>query len=295
MLAQQILNGVVVGCVYALFSLGFTIIFGVSRVVNLAHGGIFMAGGVLGYLCVAKLRLPLPAALLFGSLGSGFISVALDYFAFRPLRKRHSDEFAAVVVSIGANLILINIAQQITDAQVMNFPFDIFPIKIFRFWGLRISLLQIAIMASAAILVIALCLYVFKSSLGTQVRAVAISERTASLLGVHPGFVYFQTFMIAGILAGGAGVILGVAFNSVSYGMGDAIMLRAFAVVILGGLGSIAGSIVAGLLLGIVHTIMTAYVSSQLADVGLFGLLIVVLLVRPTGLFSGLHSVQRRA
>lgn len=295
MLPQQILNGVVEGCIFTLFSLGFTIIFGFHRILNMAHGGVFMAGALLGYYCVDSLELPLLAALLAGSLGAGLLSVAIDLFAFRPLRKRTHDEFASIVLSIGVNLLILNIGQQLTQSRNLNFPFDAFPIVVYDVLGLRVSLMQIAIIACSAVLVAALYFYLFRSRLGMEVRAVAVNERTASLLGVDPGFVYLQTFFLAGAMAGAAGVILGVAYNTVGFGMGESIMTRAFAVVIMGGLGSVGGTIVAGLLLGIAHAVTTAYVSAQMADIGLFLTLVVVLLVRPSGLFRGLHLETRKA
>jgi branched-chain amino acid transport system permease protein len=295
MLAQQLLNGVVVGAVYALFSLGLTLVFGMHRILNLAHGAVFMWGAFIGYFAVTKGGLPLAVAFGLAIVGAGLLSVALDLVVFRPLRRREGDEFGTIVASIGANLVLMHLAQQATNAQTLRFPFGIFPIKFFEFATLRISLQQIVILASVAVLVIALLLYLFRTNFGTDARAVAINEQTSMLLGVNPNAVYLSTFFIAGALAGAAGVILGIAFNSVSFVMGEPVMLQAFVVIVLGGLGSVTGAVLAGIMLGMIQTLTVVYISSELSDAVVFGLLFVVLLVRPTGFFAGIHTEHRVA
>jgi branched-chain amino acid transport system permease protein len=295
MLAQQLLNGVVVGAVYALFSLGLTLVFGMHRILNLAHGAVFMWGALIGYFAVTLAGLPLWAAFIVAVFGAGLVSVALELCVFRPLRRHQGDEFGTIVASIGANLILMQLAQQATNAQTLRFPFGIFPILFYDIAGLRVSLQQIVILGAVAVIVIALLAFLFKTSLGSEARAVAVDERTSMLLGVNPGKVYLTSFLIAGMLAGAAGVILGVAFNSVSYVMGDAVMLQAFVVIVLGGLGSVTGAVLAGILIGMVQTLTTAYISTELSDAVVFGLLFVVLLIRPDGFFAGLHSEYRVA
>jgi branched-chain amino acid transport system permease protein len=295
MFGQELLNGVVVGAVYALFSLGLTLVFGIHRILNLAHGAVFMWGALIGYFAVTGAGLALFPAFMLAILGGALVSVALDLLVFRPLRRREGDEFGTIIVSIGANLVLMHLAQQATNAQTLRFPFGIFPIHFYHLLGLRVSLQQIVIVAAVALLVIALVLYLFRTNLGTDARAVAIDERTSMLLGINPHAVYFGTFALAGALAGAAGVIIGIAFNSVSYIMGEPIMLQAFVVIVLGGLGSVPGALLAGVLLGVIQTLTTVYVSSELSDAVVFGLLFIVLLVRPRGFFAGLHTEHRVA
>jgi branched-chain amino acid transport system permease protein len=293
MFAQQLLNGLAVGCIYSLFALGFTLVFGVMNILNLAHGAVFMASAFIGLFVVKNLELPLFVAFIAAMLAGGVLSVVVDFFAFRPLRKRSADEFGALVSSMGANLILISIAQQLSGAKILSFPFDAFPIVFYQIGGLRISLLQITEFACMAVMVGLLFLYVYRTGFGRQVRAVAVSERTSVLLGIKPASVYLQTFFIAGGLAGGAGVIIGLAFNSVHFLMGDSMMLRAFLVVILGGMGSIGGAVVAGLIIGVLQVMVTTYISSELSDTILFSMLFIILLVRPTGFFQGLRREAR--
>ena len=288
MLAQQILNGLVSGMVYALFALGFNLIFGVQKVLNLAHGGVFMAGAFIAYYAVV-LGLPFWVALLLAVVACGLISVLIDVLGFQPLRKRsHADaEFGAIVISIGVDLILASIAQRLSDTQVLNFPFGTFPVQFLRGFGMRISLLQITIIVLVVVMLVALMLYLQRTSFGRQVRAVALNERAAALLGVNARAVYFQTFFIAGGMAGLAGVLIGLSFNSVHFLMGEPYMLKAFVVVVLGGLGNLPGAVAASLLLGVMQTMSVAYLPAGLSDTLIFSMLFVVLLFRPNGLFGG--------
>jgi branched-chain amino acid transport system permease protein len=293
MLTQQLLNGIVVGSVYGLFALGFTLIFGINHIMNLAHGSVFMWGALAGLYAVTQFAAPFPVAVLAGALGGGLVSVLLDWVAFRPLRNRDAPEFSAIVSSIGANLILLSVAQKLTSTRVMRFPFGTFPIVAFNFHGLRIQLLQLLIVAIVILVVIGLLLYLYRTSFGRQIRSVAFSEHTSRLLGINPTAINFQVFFISGALAGVAGVLIGIVFNSVHFMMGEPLLLRAFVVIVLGGLGSIPGALVAGLLIGIVQTLTVAYLSAGLADALVFSTLFVVLLVRPTGLFGGAGAVAR--
>jgi len=295
MLAQQILNGLVSGMVYALFALGLTFVYGVHRVLNLAHGAVFTWGAFAGLYCVTLLALPLWLAFIVGMLIGGLTSVCLDFLAFRPLRRRHGDELATIVSSIGANLIMINIAQQLSGAQIMNFPLDIVPFDNYRVAGLLVSLQSVVIVVMVLLLVGGLAFYVFRTAFGAQVRAVAINERMAQLVGITPARVYFQTFFLSGALAGAAGVILGVSYNSVSYFMGEPMLLRAFAIIVLGGLGSFLGGLRAIKKNSVAESLAIAYASTQVSDMLTFAMLFVILLIRPWGFFRGLHHEHRRA
>jgi branched-chain amino acid transport system permease protein len=286
LLLQQVLNGVVVGSVYALFALGFTLVFGVLRILNLAHGAVFTWGAFAGLFAISYLHLPLPLAIAAAMICAGVISIAVDWVAFRPLRHRDAPEFSAIVSSIGAGLILVSLAQKASGTKVMRFPFDAFPVVVYEFAGLRITILQVTVVLSVATMVAFLGWLVYRTSFGRQLRAVATSERTACLLGVNPSLVYAITFFVCGALAGLAGVLIGLSFSSVHFLMGEPYMLRAFVVIVLGGLGSIGGAVVGGLALGLVQTLTVAFLSSELSDVILFGLLFLLLLVRPQGLFG---------
>ena len=297
MLTQQLFNGLVVGSVYAVFALGFTLLFGVTHILNMAFGSVFMWGAFAGLYVVKAFDVPFPVALLAGMLGGGLVSLLLDFVAFRPLRKRQAADFAAIVSSIGANLILLTLAQKVSNTQIMRFPFDTFPIVVFEVLGLRMQLLQLTIMGTGILMVAGLVYTIYRTGFGRRMRSVAFSEGTSKLLGINSGLVSGQVFFVSGALAGLAGVLIGVAYNSVNYVMGEPFLMRAFVVIILGGLGSIPGALIAGLVIGVVQTMSYAYISSAAADAITFAVLFVIILIRPTGLFgqaSAVLRVQRR-
>jgi branched-chain amino acid transport system permease protein len=285
MIAQQILNGLIVGGVYALFAIGFTLVFGIHQILNLAHGAVFMTGAFVALYAVMA-GMPLWLGFVLGMVCGGLLSVAIDFIAFRRLRNRGEVEFGAIISSIGANLIIITLAQRISNTQVMRFPFDTFPVVIFEFAGLRVSALQLLMALCAAGLVVLITLYLYRTAFGRQVRAVAGNERAAKLAGVNPNFVYFQTFFMSGALAAAAGVMVGLAFNNIHFMMGEPFLLRGFVVIIIGGLGSIPGALLAGLMLGLLQTLSAAYLPSGLTDTIIFSLLFLILLVRPHGLLG---------
>src|SRR5262245_15519748 len=158
---QQLLNGLVVGTVYALFALGFTLIFGVHHVLNLAHGAVFMVGAFVGLVAVTTLNLPFVPAIALAAVTAGLLSVALDWLAFRPLRRRAAPEFAALISSIGAGLVITNVAQVLSQTKIWRYPFGTFPIEIFTAFGLRITLLQLTIAGCMIITVAALVFFLF--------------------------------------------------------------------------------------------------------------------------------------
>lgn len=292
MLVQQLLNGIILGSVYALFALGFNLVFGVFRILNLAHGAIFMLGAFAGLSLVDHGFAFLPA-LLGAMVFSGLVAVLVDLIAFRPLRKRGDMEFGSIIASVGANLIFLSLAQSWSRTNVLQFPFETFPIVFFRGAGMRISLLQATIIGIVVLLLGALLIAIYLTSFGRQVRAVAENPRAASLLGVSPALIYTQVFLIAGGLAGAAGVMVGLNFNSVHFLMGETFLLKAFVICILGGLGSVGGAMVAGLVLGILETLSIAYLPPGLTEIVIYGSLFVVLLVRPAGIFGTIGSAGR--
>lgn len=291
MLTQQILNGLITGSVYALFSLGFTLIFSVHRLLNLAHGGVFMLGAFVGYYAVIS-GLSIWAGALIGGLFAGVASVLVQYVGLRRLLRQphHVVEFAALVTTLGLDLILVSAAQRASGAQTVRFPFGTFPIRFFEVAGLRFSLLQFVITGTVAVLLTFLLYYLYSTRAGRQVRAVASNQKAAILLGVNPNAIYLQTFFISGFMAGIAGVLIGLSFNSIDAHMGEPYMLRAFVIIILGGLGSIPGCVAAALIFGVIQTLCVAYLPAGSPDIVLYSLLFLALLMRPQGLFGSTGS-----
>jgi branched-chain amino acid transport system permease protein len=293
MLIQQLLNGLVVGGTYAVFALGFTLLFGVNHILNMAYGTVFMWGAFAGLYSATAWNAPFVVALLVGMLAGGLLSVALDFLAFRPLRRRNAPDFSYIITSIGASLALITLAQKASNTAVWQFPADTFPASGFEFAGLQLQWLQLMIVVSGVLLVAALVYALYRTALGRRIRCVAFSAGTAQLLGINAAWVNAQVFFVSGALAGFAGVLIGVAFNSVHFMMGEPFLMRAFVIIILGGLGSIPGALIGGVIIGVVQTLAYAYISSAAADAIAFVILFIIILIRPTGLFGKPGAVMR--
>jgi branched-chain amino acid transport system permease protein len=249
-----------------------------------------MSGAFIGYFAVLN-GLPLWLALVLAMIGAGLVSYIVELTAFATIRGSGQIEFTALISSIGANLCLMSVAQRLSNTKVLRFPFETFPVAFYELGPVRFSFLQIIILLVVVVLLALMMLYLYKTTFGRQIRAVSGNERVASLLGVNPALVYFQTFFISGALAGVAGILIGLSFNSIHFYMGEPYLLKAFVVVVLGGLGSVHGAVVAGMLLGIFQNLAVAYLPSALTDTIIYGLLFVVLLVKPSGLF-GSEGVQ---
>ena len=286
MIAQQTLNGLVLGGVYALFALGFTLIFGIHRIMNMAHGAVFMAGAFVG-LYTVRLGMPIWVALPVAMVGAGLVSIFVEVIAFKPLRKLAlaDAELASVISSIGASLIILSVGQYVSKTETMRFPFGTVSVDAIVVLGLRVTMLQLLMLGVAIGMVVLLAYYLYRTPQGRQIRAVAGNYRAAQLLGVNPNAIFYQTFFLSGALAGAAGVMVGLAFNSIQFMMGEPFLLKAFVAIILGGLGSIPGALVGGLVLGLLQSLSGAYLEPTLVDAMIFSLLFVILMVRPDGLF----------
>ncbi len=293
MIAQQLLNGIVVGGVYALFALGFNLVFGIQRILNLAHGAVFMAGAFTAWYTVVNGG-PLWLGFLLAMALSGCLSVLIELVCFRRLRRTGDEEFGAIISSIGASLVIMTIAQRISGTRIVRFPFDTFPIQIYQVAGLRISLLQLFMAAAAFALVVVMAWFVYRTPWGRRIRAVTENARAAMLTGVNPNAVYRQTYFMAGALAGAAGVLVGLAFNSIHYMMGEPYLLFGFVIIILGGLGSIPGALLAALLFGMMQTLTIAFLPTGLTNAVIFLGLFLILLLRPHGLLGREEAGQLR-
>jgi len=289
---QQFANALALGSVYALFALGFTLIFGVLEVITLAHGAVFMIGAFAGLMVVTKFNASPITAILVGMMAAGILGCLIDLVAVRPLRKRKFHHLAPMIATIGCATIIISISQGIFGAEVYRFPFDFMPATSYTFWAIQLTLLQIIIVGVALSLMVIIIFLLNRTKWGKAVRSVAESPRTAALLGIPVERVFLLTAFAASALGGAAGVLTGINFNAIHAFMGGPIMHRGIAVIILGGMGDIRGAVVGGLILGFAEIMSVAYLSSDFRDAISFGLLFIILLVRPAGIFGS--NIERK-
>lgn len=285
-LPAQMLNGIFSGSIYALVALGYTLIFGVLDILNLAHAAIFMLGAMVAWWLVAvqgwEFLLAFPAAVLV----AGVLGILLDRVAFLRLRKRGAGHLSPLISSIGMSLVFVGLARAFYGDDRQQFPGAAFPRVFFDIGNTRIRLLDIIILIVSIALMIALTWLVNRSSLGRSMRAVAENPRAAALLGVNIESVIIQTFFIASALGGAAGILYGMSLNNIEPTMGNQVELKGLSIIILGGMGSIPGAVIAGFLIGIVEVLSVVFGGSQLKDAFVFAALFLVLVLRPQGIFG---------
>lgn len=291
MLGQQLVNALSLGGVYALFALGFTLVFGVLGVINLSHGAVFMVGAYAALVAVTELHLPLPAALLFAFLVSGLVGLLIDVAVLRPLRERNAPHLIPMIATIGLGIALNNLAQGVFGAENRRFPPELIPHGAFEFAGLHMTVVELGIVLLSFVLMTVLLLGLKRTQLGRAMRAIAESPKAASLLGINVEGLFRLTSFVAAGLGGIAGVLIGLYSNALFPLMGQPVLHKGIAVIILGGMGDIRGAMLAGLFLGFAEVLSVAYIGSTMRDAVAFGALFLVLLLRPKGLFG---QVQER-
>ena len=290
MLEQQLVNALSLGCVYALFALGFTLIFGVLGVINLSHGAIFMVGAYAAEQAVARFALPLWGALLFAFVFCGLLGWAVDVLVLRPLRARNAPHLIPMIATIGVAIILNNGVQGIFGAQSLRFPPGLVPEEVLTLGGLQVTALELGIIFFSFSLMAVLLLVLKKTQFGRALRAIAESPKAAYLVGINVEGLFFLTSFLAAGLGGVAGVLIGLYSNALFPLMGQPMLHKGIAVIILGGMGDIRGALIGGLFLGFAEVLSVAYIGSSMRDAVAFGLLFLILLVRPTGLFGRLQE-----
>lgn len=302
MFEQQLINALSLGCVYALFALGFTLVFGVLGVINLSHGAVFMLGSYVALLLVSHLEWPLWLAMLAAALASGVTGLLIDWLVLRPLRAREAPHLIPMIATIGVTILITSLMQGFFGAEVQRFPFGIVPEDSFNFllpWQaadsepLHVTLLQLMIVFISFALMALLLFIMRRTQIGRALRAIAESPKAAYLLGINVEGMFRLTSFVAAALGGIAGVLIGLSFNAISPFMGQPALHKGIAVIILGGMGDIRGALIGGLFLGLVEVMSVAYLSSDYRDAVSFGLLFLILLVRPSGLFG--RVLERKA
>jgi len=293
---QELVNGITTGALYALVALGFSMVYGVLKLLNFAHGDLYMVGAYIGFFVIrwfggaTDVDIPVPlllvimfvlAAGLVGGLG-----VAIERFAYRPLR--NAPRIAPLITAIGISFFLENSALLLFGAQyrIYNTSDFISLSSGIQIGSVTIDSVQIMVLVLGLLLMVGLRQLVNRTRLGKQMRAVAVDREAAEMLGINVNFTIAATFFIGSALAGVAGVMAGLLFNQVTSTIGFIAGLKAFTASVVGGIGSIPGAMLGGLLIGLAESFITGYVSSTYTNLLVFGLLIAVMLVRPSGLLG---------
>ena len=302
---QNILNGVSIGSVYAIFALGYTLVFSILGIINFAHGAVFTFGAYLTYSLsvgqfgisglLAGLKLPVqfsfPVALLLGAVFSGLAGVLIERLAFRPLRLRGADPLLALVSSLGVALVTVNLIQYLVGSEIYSFPTNVYgnikPAIILPMGERPVVIRTVqVILFSVSVVVLAVLGYLInRTRLGKALRAVAENQSTASLLGINVDRFILYTFFLSGFLGGMAGSLVGTSFGIAGPYFGVAYGLKGLAVMVLGGLGSIPGAVLGGMVIGLAEAFVPVDYSAYKEAVA-FAFLFVVLLVRPEGLLG---------
>jgi branched-chain amino acid transport system permease protein len=293
MFAQQLANALTLGSVYALFALGFTLVFGVLAVINLSHGAVFMVGSYAALVLVTQFHLPLWLALIGAMLVSGCVGLLVDVLILKPLRARNAPHLIPMIATIGVAIMLTSAGQGLFGAEIRRFPEETLPAGELVLAGVHLRALEIGIVAIAFALMALLFLILRRSQIGRALRAIAESPKAANLMGINVEGLFHLTSFVAAALGGVAGVLIGLDFNAITPQMGQPILHKGIAVIILGGMGDIRGALIGGLFLGFAEVMSKAYLSSQMGDAVAFGLLFLILLVRPSGLFG--RVLERKA
>ena len=286
-LLQQLINGLFIGSVYGLFAVGYTLVFGVLDILNLAHAAIFTLGALTALWLTTGAGLSIWLAFPLAALFSGALGLVLDRVAFAPLRRRADSNLSGLISSIAMAIIFESAALGIFGARTVRFPEGIFLNRVWRFGSVTVTSLQVEIVLTALALMLALTAFLKRTRTGKVIRAVAESERTARLLGINVDGVIALTFIVSSALGGVAGILYGLYFDALAPDMGRSIELKGLAVIILGGMGSIPGAILGGIAFGLSEVLTVAITgTSNLRDAVAFTVLFVILVLKPSGLLG---------
>ncbi|HWQ43370.1 MAG TPA: branched-chain amino acid ABC transporter permease [Desulfosporosinus sp.] len=280
---QQLINGLSLGSIYALIALGYTMVYGIVKLINFAHGDVMMVGAYSGWFAITVLHLPFLPALLFSMISCALLGVLIERIAYKPLR--NASRIAALITAIGVSLFLEYGGMLVVTAQVRTYP-PVFPDTKYIVGGVYFKYGDIVMLITAVVLMALLHFTVQYTKMGKAMRAVSFDKEAALLMGINANNTISFTFAIGSALAAAAGVLMGVYFNTIDPLMGIIPGLKAFVAAVLGGIGIIPGAMVGGLMLGLVESIVSGLGASTWRDAVAFLILILVLIIKPSGLFG---------
>lgn len=280
---QQIVNGLSLGSVYALIALGYTMVYGIIKLINFAHGDMYMLGAYFGFIAITMLKMNFLTALVFTMVVTALMGIVIERIAYKPLR--YSTRVVALITAIGVSFFLQNSVAKIMGPSIKGFP-TVLPSDSWTVWGVRINFQQTIIFLTSVVLMILLQVVVQKTKIGRAMRAVAVDADAARLMGVNVDNTISITFAIGSSLAAAAGILVGVYYNSIDPLMGIAPGLKAFVAAVFGGIGIIPGAMIGGFSIGMIEVLISGYGSSMYKDAIVYLILILILLVKPSGLLG---------
>ncbi|KIY22569.1 MULTISPECIES: branched-chain amino acid ABC transporter permease [Mesobacillus] len=283
-LVQQLVNGISLGSIYALIALGYTMVYGIVKLINFAHGDVFMVGAFVGFYAIKILELSFFPALLISMAACALFGMLIERVAYKPLR--NATRIAALITAIGVSLLIEYGVIYARGAQPEAYPGDVLPKETIDIFGLSISSQSLFILGVSVALMVILQFIVHKTKIGKAMRAVSYDAEAAKLMGINVDNTISATFAIGSALAGAAGVIFGTYYIKIEPLMGIIPGLKAFVAAVLGGIGIIPGAMVGGLLLGVIEALVSAFGYSLWRDGVAFIVLILILIFRPSGLFG---------
>ncbi|MCS9982236.1 branched-chain amino acid ABC transporter permease [Streptococcus thermophilus] len=282
-LPQQLVNGIILGSIYALLALGYTMVYGIIKLINFAHGDTYMIGAFVGYYAINSLKMNFWIALVFSMIVCAILGVVIEFLAYRPLR--NSTRISALITAIGVSFFLEYIMVYFVGADTRSFPQSI-KVHTYHLGSISVTNVQLLILVVALVLMVALQLIVKKTKMGKAMRAVSVDSDAAELMGISVNNTISFTFALGSSLAGAAGVLIGLYYNSIEPLMGMTPGIKAFVAAVLGGIGIIPGAALGGFVIGILETLSTAIGLSSYRDAIVYGVLIVILLLRPAGILG---------
>jgi len=283
-LIQQLVNGLSLGAIYALIALGYTMVYGIIKLINFAHGDVMMVGAFVGFFSITFLGTNIAVAMLIAMAVCALLGIIIEKVAYRPLR--NSTRIASLITAIGVSLLLEYLTIFLLGPNQKIFPETAFVVKAYNIAGLSILNKDVFVFVSAVILMLVLQYIIKYTKTGKAMRAVSLDMEAAVLMGISVDKTISMTFAIGSALAAAAGVMVGVYYGAINPLMGIIPGLKAFVAAVLGGIGIIPGAMVGGFVIGLLETLVSGYGNSLYRDAVSFGVLILILLVKPTGLFG---------
>jgi len=281
---NYLINGLQVGSIYALIALGYTMVYGIVRLINFAHGDVMMVGAYVSLFCLDRFGLPLWATIPITMVFCGLLGVLIERFAYKPLRK--SPRISALITAIGVSLLLQNVVMLLFTQNPRRYPSVLDSAPFIQIGELKVSSITIGSIGLAVLLMIILYWFINKTKMGKAMRAVSEDTGAAQLMGINVNTTISVTFAIGSGLAAFAAILYCIAYPQVQPFMGALPGLKAFIAAVLGGIGVIPGAMFGGMLLGIAESMTKGFISSKMSDAVVFGVLILVLLFKPSGLFG---------